>query len=117
MSNSLLMFREPDLEFRYNQRVKDPRDGLALFGPYDTDLAGHPQSVPYIVLGRYMPLMTITVSGPRFQALKRLFIVSGQHDRFGRTRLTRLVSAKRRASGKRTSEPTAWSNTIWKGYG
>jgi hypothetical protein len=51
MSNSLLMFREPDLEFRYNQRVKDPRDGLALFGPYDTDLAGHPQSVPYIVLG------------------------------------------------------------------
>lgn len=51
MNNSLLVFREPDLEFRYNQRVKDPRDGLALFGPYDADLAGHPTSVPYIVLG------------------------------------------------------------------
>lgn len=51
MSNALMMFREPDLEFRYNQRVKDPRDGLALFGPYDADLASHPKSLPYIVLG------------------------------------------------------------------
>lgn len=51
MNSSLLLFREPDLEFRYNQRIKDPRDGLTLFGPYDADHASHPKSLPYIVLG------------------------------------------------------------------
>ena len=43
MNSSLLLFREPDLEFRYNQRIKDPRDGLTLFGPYDADHASHPK--------------------------------------------------------------------------
>lgn len=51
MSSSLIVFREPELEFRYNQWVKDPRDGLALFGPYDADQPSHPKSMPYIVLG------------------------------------------------------------------
>lgn len=51
MSSSLMMFREPELEFRYNQRLRDPRDGLALFGPYDADLPSHPKSPAYVVLG------------------------------------------------------------------
>jgi hypothetical protein len=41
---------EPELEFRFGQRVQDPRDGLALFGPYDADEAA-PKTPTYIVLG------------------------------------------------------------------
>lgn len=51
MIRSTFIFEEPDLEFRYRQRVKDPRDGLALFGPYDTDLPSQPSSLAYIVIG------------------------------------------------------------------
>lgn len=51
MSKSLILFDEPGLEFRYGQRVKDPRDGLALFGPYDADLPSHPSSITYIIFG------------------------------------------------------------------
>ena len=36
---------EPLLEFRYGQNLVDPRDGLTAFGPYDADLASHPQNV------------------------------------------------------------------------
>jgi hypothetical protein len=41
---------EPELEFRFGQRMQDPRDGLALFGPYDADEAA-PKTPAYIVLG------------------------------------------------------------------
>jgi hypothetical protein len=37
MSNPLMIFEEPDLEFRFGQKLKDPHDGLALFGPYDAN--------------------------------------------------------------------------------
>ena len=42
---------EPSLEFRYGQQVTDPRDGLSLFGPYDTDTPSHPSSLSYGVVG------------------------------------------------------------------
>ena len=42
---------EPSLEFRYGQQVTDPRDGLSLFGPYDTDAPSHPSSLSYGVVG------------------------------------------------------------------
>ncbi len=42
---------EPDLEFRYGQRVADPHAGLNLFGPFDADLPSHPRSIPYGVVG------------------------------------------------------------------
>ncbi|EQD38104.1 hypothetical protein B1B_15979, partial [mine drainage metagenome] len=42
---------EPELEFRYGQRAVDPRVGLALFGPYDADSAGHVRSIPYGLIG------------------------------------------------------------------
>ena len=50
-NNSAIVFDEPDLEFRYGQRLQDPRDGLALFGPYDTDQSSHPASLSYMVVG------------------------------------------------------------------
>ena len=73
MSYTLIQFDEPDLEFRYGQRVKDPRDGLALFGPYSTDMSAHPRSVSYIVLGSGEGLTQFThfsslVDKPAFQA-------------------------------------------------
>ena len=33
MNERVKVFSEPDLEFRYGQKAKDPRDGLGLFGP------------------------------------------------------------------------------------
>ena len=51
MTSSVILFDEPDLEFRYGQRMQDPRDGLALFGPFDADHPSRPRSLSYIVLG------------------------------------------------------------------
>src|SRR5690348_15690344 len=51
MSNPLMIFDEPDLEFRFGQKLKDPHDGLGLFGPYDADQTSHPTSLNYIAIG------------------------------------------------------------------
>ena len=50
MENQLILFQEPQLEFRYSQTLSDPRNGLALFGPYDADAPSKP-SLNYVVLG------------------------------------------------------------------
>ncbi len=50
-SRPIPVLNEPELEFRYRQRVVDPRDGLALFGPFDADHSSHPRSVVYGVIG------------------------------------------------------------------
>jgi len=42
---------EPLLEFRYGQRVHDPRDGLSLFGPFDSDAPSHPSTISYGLVG------------------------------------------------------------------
>jgi hypothetical protein len=47
----LVVVEEPPLEFRYTQRLPDPRDGLALFGPYDADTSSHPRSIVYGLIG------------------------------------------------------------------
>ena len=49
MDKSIIVLNEPELEFGYAQRMTDPRDGLALFGPYDTGLPSKPSLLPYIV--------------------------------------------------------------------
>jgi len=51
MNNSLIVFNEPELEFRFGQRVRDPHDGLGLFGPYDTDQSSQPGTLTHIILG------------------------------------------------------------------
>ncbi len=33
--NKLIYIKEPKLNFGFNQRIEDPRDGLVLFGPYN----------------------------------------------------------------------------------
>ena len=42
MTNAVTILSEPELEFRYGQRLLQPQDGLGLFGPYDTDASSHP---------------------------------------------------------------------------
>lgn len=42
---------EPYLEFRYNQRALDPKVGLTIFGPYDTDSPSHPKNISYGIIG------------------------------------------------------------------
>lgn len=51
MSKSLIVFDEPTLEFRYGQKLVDPRKGLSLFGPYDADQVSKPSTLSYVVLG------------------------------------------------------------------
>jgi hypothetical protein len=51
MTNFITIFDEPELEFRYGQRVPDPHDGLVLFGPFDADDESNPKSISYIVIG------------------------------------------------------------------
>ena len=38
--SDLIRIREPRLEFALGQTLEDPRDGLALFGPYDANVYG-----------------------------------------------------------------------------
>ena len=49
--NDITVLPEPELEFRYGQRTIDPRDGLALFGPFDADEPSHPRSIIYGAIG------------------------------------------------------------------
>ncbi|WP_419949981.1 hypothetical protein [Candidatus Palauibacter sp.] len=49
--SDLSIIAEPSLEFRHGQRLTDPRNGLALFGPWDADSASRPGNVPYGVIG------------------------------------------------------------------
>lgn len=49
--NAISVLDEPFLQFRYSQRVYDPRDGLSLFGPFDTDSNYHPRNISYGLVG------------------------------------------------------------------
>src|SRR5437868_7244686 len=42
---------EPTLEFRYGQRLPDPKSGLSIFGAYDMDAVSWPGQVPYAIVG------------------------------------------------------------------
>jgi len=46
-----LFISEPTLEFRYAQKVIDPKVGLSIFGPYDTDAPSHPKNISYGTVG------------------------------------------------------------------
>jgi hypothetical protein len=59
---------EPDLEFRFNERLVDPRFGLSIFGPVDSDAPSHPKNISYGVVGT-----------PRGIELARLFLKAVQH--------------------------------------
>lgn len=50
-SENILILPEPELEFRYSQKMQNPRDGLTLFGPYDADASSHPKNIAYGVIG------------------------------------------------------------------
>jgi hypothetical protein len=49
--SDLKLLGEPFLEFRYDQKVVDPKLGLAIFGPHDTDLRSHPKNISFGVIG------------------------------------------------------------------
>ena len=44
----LIKLPEPELMFRYEQKLEDPRDGLTLFGPLDE---GKPYGIRWGVVG------------------------------------------------------------------
>jgi hypothetical protein len=48
---SLTVLEEPFLEFRYSQKVIDPKVGLTIFGPQDTDARSHPKNISYGAIG------------------------------------------------------------------
>jgi len=49
--NRIEILPEPVLNFRYGQAMIDPRDGLSIFGPYDTDFPSHPSNIVYGIIG------------------------------------------------------------------
>lgn len=49
--SNLEFLKEPLLEFRYKQKTVDPKAGLAIFGPCDTDLSSHPKNISYGTVG------------------------------------------------------------------
>ena len=51
MPQRLSFLKEPLTEFRYEQKLEDPHDGLSLFGPYDADLPSHPKNITYGIIG------------------------------------------------------------------
>lgn len=51
MSSEITILSEPELEFGYGQCVNDPRDGLSLFGPFDSDQPGHPGFLSFGIVG------------------------------------------------------------------
>jgi hypothetical protein len=42
---------EPLLEFGFGQKLPDPHDGLAMFGPFDRDKNSHPAQISYGLIG------------------------------------------------------------------
>ena len=50
-SQDLQFIPEPALEFRYAQKSVDPKVGLSIFGPHDTDLPSHPKNISSGVVG------------------------------------------------------------------
>ena len=51
MSNPAVLLDEPRLEFRYNQFLEHPHDGLSLFGPYGIEVSSHPKNITMGVIG------------------------------------------------------------------
>jgi hypothetical protein len=51
MPETMMVFEEPKLEFRYRQQLEDPRHGLALFGPFDTDQPARSVALGHAVVG------------------------------------------------------------------
>ncbi len=51
-NNALEIFEEPLLEFGHNQKLEDPHDGLALFGPVDLNISSQkPSKIRWGVIG------------------------------------------------------------------
>ena len=61
---------EPVLEFRYKQRLEDPRDGLALFGPHDWEEKFHVPKISYGFDG------TVSVNAKFLEFVKLLHLPS-----------------------------------------
>ena len=126
----VMVLDEPELEFRYGQRVQDPRDGLALFGPYDAD-ESHSRTPAYGVIGtpegidRFRawsaalnraaahPAPTASASGRPTPASRRPSGRRGPSAPPGRTPSTGTPSSKRPASETRTSGVSPSWTTTW----
>jgi len=58
---------EPELQFRYGQKMIDPHAGLELLGPFDADLSSHPLSIPYAVIGTPQGILNFRMWAERMQ--------------------------------------------------
>ena len=96
------MLDEPRLEFRYRQRLPDPRDGLSIFGPCDCDEPSHPKSMTYAVIG---PAEGVTAfeEWPRAMQRPAHFLLAGSR-----------VCGRRPLASRRPS-PLEWVATpVWR---
>ena len=49
--NEVTVLDEPELEFRYGQRLTLPHTGLSLFGPFDAGTGASPRGISYALIG------------------------------------------------------------------
>jgi hypothetical protein len=68
ITEKVIILEEPILEFRYEQRLSDPHDGLSMFGPYDTDTPSHPKSISYGLVGSNVGLARFKAFANRINA-------------------------------------------------
>lgn len=75
--------QEPMLEFRFNQKVIDPRVGLSVFGPNDSDLPSHPHNISYGIIGtnegfekciKFIHRVQTEIVSPEYYKKERLWI-------------------------------------------
>lgn len=59
MTTDITVLAEPTLEFRFGQKLSDPRSGLSLFGAVDIDSAAWPGQIPYAVVGTAAGIATM----------------------------------------------------------
>ena len=76
MNWELFQIPEPTLGFWYDQALTDPRDGLSIFGPCDSDTESHPRNVSYGAIGTQLGLDLLQGFTQRVQRE----IVSGSDD-------------------------------------
>src|SRR5437867_1081165 len=49
--NKISVLAEPPLEFAFQQKMSHPRDGLTLFGPFDSKGLDRPKQITYGIFG------------------------------------------------------------------
>ena len=100
MKTQLIYLKEPKLVFGHNQPIEDPRDGLALFGPYESlnpytiqaGVIGTERGIQLykeFVTGIQAPIYSTNIQRPTFPGFEAIFEIKWPNE----PALTRIISS------------------------